>query len=473
MKKRKFGVLLIISLIMFLLITGCDAIMENSEDGLSATGSVEAIEVAVSSEVAGTISEIYFREGKSVSQGEELLKLKNDVLEAEYSQALVGYEAAKASLEAAKAALSAAKSNVNIVEISLSLAEIQLEMASKAANYAERPLREESWNGDLPSEFDLPSWYFSRGEEIAAMEVEVEEAYRNLDIEEENLEDILDNISNADFIATEKRLVNAQAAFLVAEELLDRQIESNGREAIDDYVQDIYDSAEAELESAQAEYDSLLSTEKAENVLEGRARVEVARERVLTALAMTYDLQIGEDSLEVTAAELAVAQAENLVEQANAAVVQAESGVTVAENSVNQAKAALDLLETQMAKLIVTSPVDGIVLAKTFEEGELVSPGTSMLVVGKLDALTITVYLPEDVYGQVSLGDMTEVTVNSYPGEIFEAEVIRIADKAEYTPRNVQTEEDRRTTVFAIELSVIDSDGKLKPGMPVDVIFSE
>lgn len=303
------------------------------------------------------------------------------------------------------------------------------------------------------------------------MDVEIREAQENLTIELENLADILENISNADFVATENRLVNAQAAFLVAEELLDRQIEANGREAIDDYVQDLYDSAEAELESAQAEYDSLLSTEKADNVLEARGRVEVARQRVFTAQAMAYDLQTGEEALEVLAAELGVMQAQNLVTQAKAAVMQAEAGVLMAEKTLAQAETSLDLLKTQFAKLEVKSPVDGVVLAKTFEVGELVQPGISMMVVGQLDDLTITVYLSEDVYGQVSLGDLVEVKVDSYPDVVFEAEVIRIADKAEYTPRNVQTEEDRRTTVFAIELSVANTEGRLKPGMPANVSF--
>ena len=471
MIKKNFKMVLVLSLLLISLLSGCDAIMVQSDGAIQATGTVETVEVTVASEVAGTVAEIHVSEGMSVSAGETLIVLENDVLKAEYTQATAGYDSALAGLDAAQAALDAANAGLDSTEAGLSLANVQYDMVRKAANLAERPLREDSWNGDVPDAFDLPSWYFSKSEEITAMDAEIQAAQDNLTVELENLADILENVSNADFVATENRLVNAQAAYLVADELLDRQIEANGREAIDDYVQDLYDSAEAELESAQAEYDSLLSTEKADNVLEARGRVEVARQRVLTAQAMAYDLQTGEEALEVKAAELGVMQAQNLVAQAKAAVVQAQSGVSVAEKALAQAEASLDLLKTQMAKLEVKSPVDGVVLAKTFEVGELVQPGISMMVVGKLDDLTITVYLSEDVYGQVSLGDQVEVAVDSYPGEVFEAEVIRIADKAEYTPRNVQTEEDRRTTVFAIELSVIDSQGKLKPGMPADVSF--
>jgi HlyD family secretion protein len=102
-----------------------------------------------------------------------------------------------------------------------------------------------------------------------------------------------------------------------------------------------------------------------------------------------------------------------------------------------------------------------------------VKPGTSAVTIGLLDELTLTVYVPEDRYGKVSLGDEVAVTVDSFPDEAFSATVLRIADQAEYTPRNVQTAEGRRSTVFAVELSVNDPAGKLKPGMPADVTFGD
>ncbi len=80
-------------------------------------------------------------------------------------------------------------------------------------------------------------------------------------------------------------------------------------------------------------------------------------------------------------------------------------------------------------------------------------------------------YVPEDRYGQISLGQQAQVAVDSFPGESFSAEVIHIADQAEFTPRNIQTVEGRSSTVFAIKLKVTDSEGKLKIGMPADVVF--
>jgi len=140
---------------------------------------------------------------------------------------------------------------------------------------------------------------------------------------------------------------------------------------------------------------------------------------------------------------------------------------------VAQAEETLRTFDVQAEKLIVRAPQDGVVLVRNIEVGEVVGPGATVFVLGQLDTLQLTVYLPEDSYGHVKLGQTARVTVDSYPGVTFSAAVVRIADQAEFTPRNVQTVEGRRTTVYAIKLDVPNPDGKLKPGMPADVTFNE
>ena len=122
---------------------------------------------------------------------------------------------------------------------------------------------------------------------------------------------------------------------------------------------------------------------------------------------------------------------------------------------------------------MVLAPSDGTILTRKIQPGEMAAAGAAAFTLGQLDNLTIVVYIPESVYGTLSLGQMAELTVDSFPGEIFHAEITRIADQAEFTPRNVQTVEGRKATVFAIDLKVNDPEGKLKPGMAADVIFSE
>jgi HlyD family secretion protein len=120
----------------------------------------------------------------------------------------------------------------------------------------------------------------------------------------------------------------------------------------------------------------------------------------------------------------------------------------------------------------LTSPINGVVLDRTIEQGEIAMPGVPLVVLADLNTMTLTVYVPENRYGQVQLGQDYPVRVDSFPGEVFTGRVSHIASRAEYTPRNVQTVEGRETTVFAITLDLVASGGKLKPGMPADVTFS-
>ena len=119
----------------------------------------------------------------------------------------------------------------------------------------------------------------------------------------------------------------------------------------------------------------------------------------------------------------------------------------------------------------IVSPLDGKVLEVLFQPGETAPPGANLVVVSNLDALTLTVYVPEDRYGVIVLGQVYPLTVDSFPGQSFNGTVAFISDQAEFTPRNVQTTDSRKATVFAIKLDLDPTGGLLKPGMPADVHF--
>jgi multidrug resistance efflux pump len=171
-------------------------------------------------------------------------------------------------------------------------------------------------------------------------------------------------------------------------------------------------------------------------------------------------LALAEARLAAAEARLAAAKAGPSAEQLAAAQAQVES-----------AQRAVETLELQISKLVLLAPFDGVVLSVSAEPGETATAGATLLVLGRQDDKTITVYIPEDVYGQLSLGQAAEVSVDSFPGARFDATVVNIADQAEFTPRNVQTVEGRKNTVFAIKLRVDDPQDKLKAGMPADVVF--
>ncbi len=209
---------------------------------------------------------------------------------------------------------------------------------------------------------------------------------------------------------------------------------------------------------------------------EMRAQVEAANAQVAAAQDQLNKVLSGATSDDIMSAQAHVAGAQAQLNAAQAqydllAAGPSHEQIAAADAAVAQAEAALGTLNVQADKLVVHAPADGTVLVRNIHVGEVVPAGAAAFVLGKLNMLQITVYLPEDTYGRVKLGQTAKVTVDSYPGVTFTATVVHIADQAEFTPRNVQTVEGRRTTVYAIKLSVPNPDGKLKPGMPADVTF--
>jgi HlyD family secretion protein len=429
-----------------------------ASSSLSGSGTVEATEVIISPEVSGRLVEILVGEGDLVKAGDTLFKLDDTLLNAQRAQAETNLASAQAGLEAANTALAAAQAAVTT-------AQTQYDLTLANARLQAQPALSNAWIDSEPSEFDQPIWYFTHAEEITATQKEVSAAEDALAATNENLNVLMSSGSYTNLADVENRLAQAQSAFLNARQVLD-QAQSQDNPALLDVAQEAFDSANAELDAAQQAYDELLTTQEAENILDARARLAASQRRYDNALDRYNALLTGEDSLAVKAAADAVAQA-----QANA--TSAQSRVTQAQKAIDQAQAAINLIDIQLEKLVITSPMDGVVLARSIEPGEVVMAGASTLTIGELSQLTITVYIPENLYGGIKLGDSARVSVDSFPNQTFDATVTRIADQAEFTPRNVQTSEGRQTTVFAVKLAVQDPAGLLKPGMPADVAFDQ
>lgn len=425
---------------------------------LTGSGTVETTEVAISPEMTGRIIEVSVAEGDSVKAGDTLFKLDDALLIAQRDQALTNLAAAQAALDAANTAMAAAQAGV-------STAQAQYDLAVASARLQAQPARSNDWNQSEPSEFDQPVWYFTPTEEIAATQKEVSIASEALAAAQANFDALASSDAYTNLTITEARLAQAQVAFLNATDVLDRAQAQNDR-SLRDAAQEAYDAAKGELDAAQQAYTELLTTQEANDILVARARLAVAQGGYDTALDRYHALLTGENSL-------AVKVASDSVTQAQANVTAAQSKVTQAQKGIDQAQAALDLINVQSEKLIIEAPVDGVILARNIEPGEVVLSAATALTLGQLDHLTITVYIPENRYGEIKLGEHATVNVDSFPEQTFEAIVTRIADQAEFTPRNVQTAEGRQTTVFAVELSVENPAGLLKPGMPADVTFTQ
>jgi multidrug resistance efflux pump len=145
-----------------------------------------------------------------------------------------------------------------------------------------------------------------------------------------------------------------------------------------------------------------------------------------------------------------------------------EEAVAVAEAQVSQAQAAVSGLQAQMDKMILHSPLAGVVTSRSAHAGEASVAGATLLTIANLDEVTLTIYVPEDELGRVYLGQVVEVGVDSFPGQVFTGTVSYISQQAEFTPKNVQTEKERVNMVFAVKVRLPNPEHLLKPGMPAD-----
>ncbi len=174
--------------------------------------------------------------------------------------------------------------------------------------------------------------------------------------------------------------------------------------------------------------------------------------------------------------KLQVAQAQAGVSAAKAARDQARGDkkstaeIAAAQAQLDQATAALQLAQLQRSYCTVTAPVDGVLLTKALDAGENASPGKTLATIGRLDELSVTVYVAESDIGKVKVGQKAALKTDSSASS-FACAVTSVASEAEFTPAQVETKDQRVKLVYAVKLSVTDATGTLKPGMPADVTF--
>lgn len=441
--KRSFLVIFFL-ILAALLSTGCDIVNPKVENGaLHASGTITAQSVLVAPEIGGVVTEVHANKGEAVIKGDLLFKLDDQLLQAQQSQA--------------QAAVQVSQANLDLAHQRLAGSQAQFDQALQAARLQSQAEHTSAWKAAPADKIVLPAWYFEKNEIITALQAEAKDAQANLDAELNNLDREMKNATNSDFIKIEQRLAQAQQAYTIAVQVLDQAKSAKNTASLSDSAQKQLDTAQAKLEVAQKSYDQMLTGDSTNRVREARARVAVARER-LNITQDKLDAQMtGSDSLAVQTAQSNVDQAKSNVAQAEAALAQAQ--------------AALKLIQVQLSKAVVNAPVSGIVLSRPVNAGETVSAGTVVIELGSLDEVTLTVFIPENQYGKISLSQKATVTVDSFPGRTFTGSVTYIADQAEFTPRNVQTIESRSSTVYQVEIKLSNQSGELKPGMPADAVF--
>jgi len=240
------------------------------------------------------------------------------------------------------------------------------------------------------------------------------------------------------------------------------------------------DQAAAQLRGARARLREMERGFRTEEIAQARAARDAAvqrltdAERDLVRVRRLYEGgAVSREALDK--AELAREVAASQADQAREQLTLLETGPRVEQieaqrAQVAQGEGALRAADATLANTVILAPFGGVVTVRHHEPGETVAPGAAVLTVMNPDDRWVRVYIQEDRVGAVALGTAVTITSDTYPDRDYTGEVSFIASEAEFTPKNVQTTEERVKLVFAVKVRITgDTDQELKPGMPADV----
>jgi HlyD family secretion protein len=374
------------------------------------SGSIEATQVDVSPKVAGRIVRMTVEEGDRVTAGQVLAELEPQEATAQVAQAQAQVAQAQAKRVEAQQAV-AAQEQVTAAQV----AQAQAQVTSAAT-------------GVPQSEAQL-----------AIQERTSREAVRN---------------AEAQLSAARAQAASARSALVKAQGDLSRTRALFAQGAV----------AAQDVDAAQAAYDAAVAQDRS------------AQDVVTQALAALGTAQANLMQIEVR--QQAVIAARAGVSQAQAGLRNAQSGYTViaqrrqdlaaAQAALAQAQASLTYQQVIAAHNIITSPLNAIVQTKYVQQGEVVAAGTPLYTVIDLQDIWLRTYIPEEQIGRVKIGQAARVSVDSFPGRVFQGRVIEVSSRGEFTPGNVQTRGDRVKLVFSVKIQLGNSDDSLKPGVPAD-----
>jgi HlyD family secretion protein len=231
---------------------------------------------------------------------------------------------------------------------------------------------------------------------------------------------------------------NQQVDFRRIKDLYERKIVSPSQ----------YDNSRTNAEAARAAY---LAAEERYKLVKAGPRIEAIQEGKANLA--------GSDAA-LSAAEAGLREIEKMkldLSALNAQLAQAKSALAIAEDDLNKSR--------------LFAPFDAFVTVKDVEEKEFVQPGTPVLTVADLGEVWVKTYVPETELGRVWLGQQAEVLSDTFPGKVYPGKVTFISPEAEFTPKNVQTKEERVKLVYRIKVTLKNPNQELKAGMPVDVIL--
>ncbi|MFN8673237.1 MAG: efflux RND transporter periplasmic adaptor subunit [Candidatus Sericytochromatia bacterium] len=396
-------------------------------DKIEANGILEATEIQISSEVVGLVENFPFEEGDKINKEQVLATINSDIYKAQLNQA-------KANLLANKARYKSLKVGAKKEEI---------EQADLLKKQSEQVL-----SGSNKTYIDS------------------KELYENRSLTKQQLDnaDTQYKTSKNQYETSKANLEQLKSSFKISKTNLDRSKDLYQKQSISqqqlDTAQNQFDIVSAQLKIAEQTLHQTKTLMQGYeiNLKNMKAIYENRAQQKLQLHNAEVQKEIAESNVEISKKKLdlvkSIAKKEDL-DTLDAGVFQAEEGVKLAK--------------LQLEKTKIKSKVEGILLIKSVEQGELVGQGSSIATLADLSKIWLRVYIPENQINLIKLGQDVEIKTDSFKDKVFKGKIIQISSKAEFTPKNVQTKEERVNQVFGVKILVPNPNLTLKAGVPADV----
>jgi HlyD family secretion protein len=402
---------------------------------LQANGRIEGDHVSIASKFAGRVERLLVREGDSVTPGQTLVVLDDTQTGARVEQARAQLTQAEARVAQGDASVSEALASVTAADAALAQSEARVAQARAALTTVDARLRA-----------GRSALEVLRGE--TAIAVETAEA---------RVDHARAMLAKADASGEQMKREAERMRWLLSRELVDQQRSEQADLA--------WTAARSELTSAKS---ALVQAER------GLADARLGPQRVTSKEDEVRALEA-----ECTHAAASVREAEASVEQTRAGVGRARATLGQARASLNQANAAREQADAALVEaksvhgdLTIASPTAGVVMTRMVEAGEVVAAGAPLLDLVDLDRLYLKVFVPEVEIGKLRLGLPARIHADAFPDRAFAATVRYIASRAEFTPKEVQTQDERVKLVYPAKLYLeANPDRRLTPGLPADAVI--
>ncbi len=357
-------------------------------------------------------------------------------------------------------------SNPNVIQVSGNLELTQVDLSFKTAGrIIELNVREGEWvkKGQVIARLDAAQLEQQKERDSAAVSTaqsQLQQLQTSIEYQKATIESDV-ALKRAELAQAQARLDDLLAGSR-AQEIAQAQAAVTDAQAWNDI-------AKSEYERAQVLYSREdISTSQRD---QAKTKVDSTAALLRQAQQRLALVQEGPRKEEITAARAAVARAQAGIAAAEANRIEVrrkEEELTGRRAEITRNRAVVGMTEAQLADTAIVAPIDGVILLKAAENGEVVAAGTTIVSIGDLDHPWLRAYVNETDLGRVHLGGSVSLSTDSFPNKKYEGRISFIASEAEFTPKQIQTKEERVKLVYRIKIEVDNAAHELKNNMPVD-----